>query len=84
MLKHLKIEEAIVIDNFQYIHIKAKDENRSIDIFTQIYITSESKKVYIDKIKSLDLTLIQELYETRDKFTGKARLVISEEEYKNK
>lgn len=84
MLKHLKIEEAIVIDNFQYIHIKAKDENRSIDIFTQIYITSESKKVYIDKIKSLDLTLIQELYNTRDKFTGKARLVISEEEYKNK
>lgn len=84
MLKKLKIEEAIVIDNFQYIHIKAKDEKHSIDIFTQIYITSENKKVYIDKIKSLDLTLIQELYDTRDKFTGKARIVISEEEYRNK
>lgn len=84
MLKHLKIEEAIVIDNFQYIHIKAKDENRSIDIYTEKYITPENKKRYIDKIKSLDLELIQELYDTRNLFTGKNRIVISEEEYKNK
>ena len=39
--------------------------------------------MYIDKIKSLDLTLIQELYDTRNKFTGKARLVISKTEYEN-
>ena len=84
MLKHLKIEEAIVIDNFQYIHIKAKDGNRSIDIYTEKYITPENTKRYIDKIKSLDLELIQELYDTRKLFTGKNRIVISEKEYKNK
>ena len=44
MLKHLKIEEAIVIDNFQYIHIKAKDENRSIDILLRYISLLKVKK----------------------------------------
>lgn len=83
-IKNPRIEEAFKKDNFQYIHVKAEINRRSINMFIKIYITDETKKIYIDKIKSLNLELLQELYDTRNSFTGHSRIVISQSEYNSR
>lgn len=83
-LTNLKVEEALTKDGFQYIHIKAKLNQKIINIFTKIYITNENKKIYIDKIKSLNLEVIQELYDTRNSFDKHSNFIITKDEYNSK
>ncbi|VGQ49305.1 Uncharacterised protein [Streptococcus pyogenes] len=80
-IKKAKIEEAFTEDNYQYIHVKAKLNRQTVNLFIRIYIIDENKKIYIDKIKSLNLDIIQKIYDTRNLFTGDSRIVITESEY---
>lgn len=82
-IKKITIKEDINNIDTQFFILEVTDFNSSETMFLMIHINDELKEIYIDRIKNLEIELVQELYDTRKLFTGKARLVISRTEYEN-
>lgn len=82
-IKKITIKEDINNIDTQFFTLEVTDFNSSETMFLMIHINDESKKDYIDRIKNLEIEIVQELYNYKDLLTGKARLVISRTEYEN-
>lgn len=83
IIKDFTIKEDINNIDTQFFTLEVTDFNSSETMFLMIHINDESKKDYIDRIKNLEIEIVQELYNYKKLITGKARLVISKTEYEN-
>lgn len=83
IIKDFTIKEDINNIDTQFFTLEVTDFNSSETMFLMIHINDESKKDYIDRIKNLEIEIVQELYNYKELITGKARLVISRTEYEN-
>ena len=83
IIKDFTIKEDINNIDTQFFTLEVTDFNSSETMFLMIHINDESKKDYIDRIKNLEIEIVQDLYNYKKLITGKARLVISKTEYEN-
>lgn len=83
IIKDFTIKEDINNIDTQFFTLEVTDFNSSETMFLIIHINNELKEIYIDRIKNLEIEIVQELYNYKELITGKARLVISRTEYEN-
>lgn len=83
-INHAMIHEAVVFEEWQLMKIAIMIDSDSVLLFLKIRNSKENRKLYIDKLKSLDKAILEEIYDYHyaGLFTvSGANFCVSETEY---